>query len=143
MCCLSFRENKWVVILLTSVPTPVKIPRYVIVWRELAIWLLTYNLWKTGVAQKKVRMGGCFPSCLNVLHVHSKHTKSTIVALEKYWQNFYLYWEGVNQLLSLCSQFIQWSKKIPYQIVVIKTIDFPAFIYCGSRRVNSNHVIYI
>ena len=30
-----------------------KIPRYVKIWRELAISLLAYNLWKTGDTQKK------------------------------------------------------------------------------------------
>ena len=40
----------------------IKIPRYVISWTGLAIWLSTYSLWKTGGTQKYKGRGNAFPA---------------------------------------------------------------------------------
>ena len=97
------------------------------------------NLWNP--EKSKGGGGGCFPSCLNVLqvHAHSKHTESTIKLLWRNIKKILIYIEkgSISCFICVVSLFNEARK-------VVKTVDFPAFIYCGSRsRVNSNHVIYI
>ena len=123
-------------------PRLCKIPRYVIIWRELAISLLAYNLWKTGDTQKKNWGMGLFSQLPENTTCTKYNPLKERWLLLRYINKIHNYIEK----LSLSSQLIQWSKKTPYQIVAkdlleVKTIDFPAFINCGSRRVNWNHVI--
>ena len=73
-----------------------KIPRYVIIWREPAISLLAYNLWKTGDTQKKLGDVDCFPSCLKVPHVQSI----------THWKHDSCFWDILTKYLIILISFL-------------------------------------
>ena len=136
MCCLSFWENKWVV----NTPHIRTHPRYVIVWRELAIWLLTYSLWKTVETQKKVRVGGWFPSCLKVLHVHNKDTESTIQLLWRNINKIFIYIEKgtISCFLCVVNLFNEARKGYRFSRVYLLRFSKGQFEPCDIHLNNNN-----